>query len=342
MDALLSTNLGFPTPTVLQEVFQQWEPDPKKYPGAELLPVEGYPLELVEWDIYSAVSGMTQATVPGADPPFAEFIKLGHKQLRALYFADTLRFTQTDIQRVRRAGTINALAGEELVMRGLRLQDYRVETRLEWLRWQALMNALAVDENGTKRTFDFGFPAGHVVTPATPWSTVATATPVEDLQAATELFLGKSDGRPTMWINSVDVKWLARNATVRDLLKQSVLVLQLGREKIAEIFPQLVGDLESIRIIKSGWKDGALTYTSFLPNGRVLLTAPPPHGQRLGAVRTTPDVRNGGVDPKPGKWVLIEDKLQSKNPYYDITAGVSAAPCIFFPECIAVLKIYEA
>jgi hypothetical protein len=339
-DIGLSNGLGFPTPEIMLEVLRTWEPDLGTSPLADLIPMADYPIDQIEWDIFGAIMGMIPQSTMGADPQPVQPVSLTTKSAKTTYWAGYRRLTQKEIQRVRRAGTINQLAGEQLAMEALRQLNVMIDTRVEWLKWQMILGAITLNEDGITRTIDYGIPNTHVITPDVSWDTVATATIVDNLQAATELFLGSSDGSPIMFINSVDVKYLGRNAEIKDLLKQSPLVLSLGRDRIAQLFPQLVGDLQEIRVIKKGYKDTSGAYQSFLPDGKVVLLAPPPQGQDLGKFYTTPDVRNGGLNPRPGKFLVVEDELQSKNPRYDMTGGINGLPVLNFPECVAIIDIY--
>lgn len=342
MDQLLSSQLGFPTPTMIQEVFRLWEPDPQQFIASSLLPTEGYPIELVEWDIYGPVTGMTNPTTMGVDPVLVPFKKQETVLYKTAHWKDTLRFDESDFLRIRRMGTINQLAGQDAVYEGARMQDLRLETRLEYMRWGALSGTLNINENGINRSIDYRIPAGNKVTAATPWNDTANAKPIEDIQAWTELGLGVSNGRPTMYMNVYDVKFLSQNAQIRELIKQNPVVLNLGRDTIQQVFPQLVGDLESIVVYRDGFLDAASGhYTPFIPKGKVFLVFPPPRGQRLGAFKTTPSVHNGGFgNPQPGKFVVVEDKSNSKNPIYDMTVGIYGLPVIYFPQCVVPATIY--
>ncbi|HIB68026.1 MAG TPA: hypothetical protein EYO33_23750 [Phycisphaerales bacterium] len=90
------------------------------------------------------------------------------------------------------------------------------------------------------------------------------------------------------------------------------------------------------KLYDKGYTDESGTYNPFLGNNDFLMVADPPFNQEIGAFKTTPDIRGavgGSTEPRPGKWVVIDNKLQSKTPYYEQTQGIQGVPVIFFPEC---------
>lgn len=96
-----------------------------------------------------------------------------------------------------------------------------VAARVEIARGQALYTGtVSFNEGGLSLSVDFGVPAEHLVTPVTVWSTVATATVVEDLITWIGVWTASNDGeQPAAILTSRRVLgYMLRNAQVRELL----------------------------------------------------------------------------------------------------------------------------
>lgn len=344
-----SSNLGFPNPLILQEAYQQWYPDPSIFRGIELMPEEPYyDSEIIAYDVMGTMSGATHATTLGASPKYITMPKRYTMYLPTQYWSEALRFDESDFVRVRRAGSINQLAGEQLIMLGMKLLDLRLATRLEINRWAALFGILTINADGINRLVNYGIPAANqVVIGSTagygdPWNLASSATIIEDLQRVTEILFGKAEGLPDLWINGYDVKYLAQNVELRDLLKQSVYSITLGRDTIQEVFPKLVGSIGRIIVYNAGYIDETSgLFTPFIPLGHALMVGNPVMGQKFAAYRTTPSVHNSGpTNPQPGKYVVIEDHTNKIDAEYLMATGFNGVPCIFLPECLVTIQMY--
>lgn len=94
-----------------------------------------------------------------------------------------------------------------------------VSARVEMFRGEALYaGSLTINENGVVTTVDFGRAGGHTVSAGTPWSTVASATPLADLlswQATYNTSNGENPG--AIIISTRILGYLLRNAEIRAL-----------------------------------------------------------------------------------------------------------------------------
>lgn len=339
----LGSNLGFPGPHVLEETVRQWEPDPKEFLFSAHLPLEEWPTETVEWDEEDPVTGMTHAHTLDSDPMLVSPRGRKSHQQPTQYYAESLRLRQSDFQRVRAMMAYNQLAGEELVMGLTRQGDLRLETRIEYNRAQALTGTFALSDNGVIRTVDYGVPAGNKPTAGTLWSNVAAATPAVNIMAWLQLFRGVGRG-VTCYYNQITAQYLAQNEQLRDLFRQSSLAGELGPANVGKLLAALVGDGNPVefKIDDAGYTSDAGTFTPFIANGKFLMLCNPPKGQKLGAFKTTPDVRNAGsasFTPRPGKFLVVDNKLASKNPYYEQTHGINGLVTIRFPKCIVYATV---
>jgi hypothetical protein len=204
--------------------------------------------------------------------------------------------------------------GADILQRA-RILQLRNERRTEWLRWQAMYDALTVtmaDEPGQQMWLRYGIPPSNKITAST-WSNRATSTPIANIRAGQRyLFtkLGKWGSRiymgPDTWDN------LAYSTEVTNLLNtdtgggqklptvRTIESLLYGGAGTNER-PRPGMPTPTVTVTSAGYRDsgqgvnrGAEALTYFLPEGRVLITTEPTiSGERLG------DMPNGRVAVKP-------------------------------------------
>ena len=95
-----------------------------------------------------------------------------------------------------------------------------VRARMELARGDVLTDGkfTLTAENGLTLETDWGIPAGNLVAPGTPWSTVATATPLADLVSWTDTYTALNGEPPAFALTSRSVVGnLLRNAEIRGL-----------------------------------------------------------------------------------------------------------------------------
>jgi hypothetical protein len=94
------------------------------------------------------------------------------------------------------------------------------QIRIEAARADLLTDGkVTINENGFNLEANFAVPAGHIVAPATPWSTTGTATPIANLKAYQATYRAANGGRnPDAWIISSEVAGdLSLSAELRNL-----------------------------------------------------------------------------------------------------------------------------
>lgn len=95
-----------------------------------------------------------------------------------------------------------------------------VMARIELARGQALYaGSVTISENGVVATISFGRAGGHTVAPGTLWTTVATATPLQDLMTWRDTYVATNGTEPGAILTSRRVLALMmRNAEMRNLV----------------------------------------------------------------------------------------------------------------------------
>lgn len=142
--------------------------------------------------------GLTR--VSGELPPISRKIRLGeYDRLRLRQADDNIREgILTDAERMTRA----------------------VSARMELARGDALVNgSITISENGVVATVTFGRTSGHTVSAATPWSTIATATPLADMLSWQQTYITTNGVAPGAMVMSTTVlTYMLRNAEIRALV----------------------------------------------------------------------------------------------------------------------------
>lgn len=340
MPEMLTANaLGFPSPRVLSLAINQWSAESTNFIGGSILPAINHDAPTIEWDELAGISGMTQVSAMDADALAVA------KQILRTYKEDPFVFKEidwleeSDLLRVRMRGMFNRLAGEQLAMDQARRLSLRLDVRDEWLTWKAIQGSLAIDENNVKRTITYGVQTPSA--PSTKWDTVASATPIDNIQAWLGLFDGVGGGNVRCYYGRAVANALSQNAQVRDLAKQSGFAANIGISpgQVHSLISKFVGNVDSMQMYKEGFLNSAGSFEPFIGAKNFVMICDPPQGQPLGNLVSTLSVRNGGVNnPRPGRWAVVHDKV-SEAGRYGLEAGKNQVPVIYFPKCIIVVQV---
>ncbi|MGC5033072.1 major capsid protein [Micromonospora sp. DT229] len=143
--------------------------------------------------------GLTR--VSGELPPISRKIRLGEY--------DRLR---------QRSANANAI--RDAILTDAERMARSVAARLELARGDALVNgSVTINENGVIATVGFGRSGSHSVAPGTPWSTIASATPLADLLSWQQTYITSNGEAPGAMVMSTTVLgYLLRNAEIRALV----------------------------------------------------------------------------------------------------------------------------
>lgn len=336
-------SLNFPTTQEVSHVVRNRAVDPKTFIGTAFCPVRDYWAQNIEYDVLEASRGMTKAHNIGTDPKTVTLAGQSRKRMGTGYWKDTYRIKEDELLFARQAGTYNQRAGRDLVLQRALEMDDRLETRLEWLRWQPLIaGKLDVDENGVKYTVDYSLPDNNKPELKTDnrWSVVAKADPLANIMTWMKLFRGTGARGVEAYYNQTVAGYLAQSAAIRDLLKGTQYANMLSSENISEalnlLFPKL-----KFACYDEGYTDDGGTFYPFIPDDRFVIRGQGPAGELMMDFASTISLHNGTLErPLPGKFAVIEDKsAEAKNPYVDITVGIYGLPRLFHPNWIISAKV---
>lgn len=342
--------INWPSPEAITGVAREFQADPKRFIGQGILPMEATKYNMtpdhISWDILGPATGMTLAHTLGADPSLVAARVLKTKDTKPAHFKEAKRLGERDLLLTRGLGTEDRtrMAGR-LVTMAIEDLSLRVDCRVEWSIWQALLGTLVLNENGVKRTIDYAIPGANKINVSDGtgeyWSH-ADGDPVADLMAALDLFDGTGAGRVRGYYNRSVSKLMSANANVRDLVKQSAPVLQIGSTNVGNLVMDLVGGLEAMVQYDEGYVSDAGVFTKFIPDNKLILVGSGPITERLGEFASTPSLHNGGIDgASGGKFGGIDDSraLAQSNPYVEVFAGIYGVPVLFHPDWIVILTV---
>lgn len=333
----MSFAFNFPTTQEITHIVRNIIVDPSKFRGAEFAPLKGVYSERIEVDVIDAVQGMTAPHSFSSDPSIITLPGQSTKTYATAPWKETYRMNEEELLFARKEGTYNQRAGRERVLRRSTELNVRLETRLEWLRWQFLTNGkIQVNENNVKFTVQSGIPAGNM--PAVDW-TDPTHNIIGDIEGWLELYLGTGAKPKKMYFNYGAAKLMAQNEAIRDLLKQSIYATTLSPRTIEKALPMLFPELE-FELYSEGYGDGKGNFVPFIPSNKVIIRGEGMPGEPIMDFASTISLHNGGIDnPQPGKFSMLEDESMRKNPHVDLTVGCYGLPRIFHPNWFVSAQI---
>lgn len=337
--ALLPSSLGIPTPVEIQGYVEEYDPGDEHDISEEWMPEESQNDEVIAWDIIEPTGGLAEPYDPDGDFLIEKPHVLKTMSEDTMYWGKRFPLTQKDILRARKPGTLE-IDGEALAMCLVNKGISQLRRRKILLRWMMLLGGGTISSNGVKRTIDYSAYLAGTPSASVPWSTIASADPIYDLQVWAELFDSKSDGDIVAVINPLTLKYLANNAKIRDLVKGSGDVRRIGAENIVALMLELTGvRIKRIIVNRNRYRDSSGTLQWYVPNGKMVLRADPPKNQKFGAFRSTPSTFNGGMRPRAGMFSVVDDQLAKKG-RWSVIIGEHGLPVMYFPGCVAVATLY--
>lgn len=335
--------MKFPTTRELTHIVRNRSVDPKRFIGAGFCPVTDHYAKDIEYDVLEASTGMTKAHNVGTDPKVVKLPGQTLKRMGTGYWKETYRINEAELLYARQAGTINQRAGRDLVLKRSLEMDDRLETRLEWLRWQPpVAGQVVVDENGVKYTVDYGIPAANKPELAgnAQWSDTVNSDPITNITTWLMLFRGTGARGVEAYFNMNVASYLAKNAVIRELLKQTQYAMNLSAENIDKALKLLFPKLD-FTMYDEGFVDDNGNFHPFIPDDRFVIRGQGQTNELVMDFASTISLHNGTLDnPQPGKFAVIEDEsTKQKNPHIDITVGIYGLPRLFHPNWFISAKV---
>lgn len=341
--------IGFPSPQTINRVIREWEPDPSRYIGGQILPLNSKDfLETpthISWDILPPAVGMTKPHTLDSTPALVKMPGLKNKSMGTGYWKESAQLNESDMLILRGFGPDHRKrAARDKVVRLQETLQARLAVRMEWLRWQALLGQLSVNENGVILDVDYEIPAGNKWQVNVSWADTANAKPIDDFMAVETKYEGLGATAKFYVMNRATAVLLAKNAQVRDLVKQSIRVEDIALGNVEKLVLQLAGVPGTVVIYNEGYFNDSATFTKFIPDNKVIVIGEGlgKTAGELGFFGSTPNLHNsGGMDnPQAGPFMLVKDRSMSEeNPFYKLTMGIYGLPVVIRPYWIQIITV---
>ena len=335
------SNLGLPTAVEIGETVRLWEPDPSQFKLASLFPMKLISAQELSWNELEAILGMTKGYRPDGDVQSIKQRGRTPRTATPFYFREAGELFESDFINAMSEMAYNRLACEELVMNLTAQLDLRCETRIEWVRAQAIALGSVTVEG---ETVTYNVPSANRPTAGTYWTDLANSDPVANILAWLMLFRGVGGQVRCLYSRAV-ANLLCQNAKVKALYTGSGMVGQLGPENVGQLLAMQVDGSQNVsfEIYDGGYLDEDTgLYSPFLPDNRFLMVAAPPKNQPLGHFMSTPSISNADENsftPRAGKFVVVDNKLKSKKPHYEQTQGIYGGVAWYHIKNVVSAKI---
>lgn len=223
----------------------------------------------------------------------------------------------------------------------------RNENRTDWMGWEALKGAITIPyPNAGSIVINLGIPAAHFPEFLTPWTTLATSDPVEDLWALGAVAIPASG----IYLGHHHMTF----ATQRNMLRSQKLQAKLSSYGRDVMFPndgdviQLLRDGSQITVTDDGYmaeNDTSKTLVKWIGDGRIFTTTRDYTyaGKRIGDIKdgwclVGPEGTNQQPVAKQGmqsEWVY--NRLNGDTLFRQVSARI---PVLRAPEALVWGKAY--
>ncbi len=297
--------------------------------------------------------GIGQFKAPDATPPLIKFDQTFREELIELALLEEMeRISGEDWLKLNSGDEdTRRSAGVDIVDRGRMLQ-LRNERLTEWMRWQAFTTGTLTvsypnkDDDATNLFIDYGFDADHIVSAGTAWSTVASADPIADIKAWSDIIADDSGYYGTkVHMSSKTWDYLIRNDKVKALLTETSRSLKIPT--LDDVYA-LLRDGTQIIIYDNGYRNygstnrGRSSLTRYLPENKVVITTDYNiEGERIadtldGQVLVNASYNSVAIKQGSQSEVIL-DPL-SKNQFFRVASA--RIPRILHPECFVVATVW--
>jgi len=206
-------------PAYVTKVVDSIIPDTESFALTQEVPFRTQENEMVVVDVRQMMGGMTMAVHPGAESPIIEQRGVQQWSFMPAHFREKVLLSENDVKVIRRLGTASELErAQERITKILADLRMRVETRMEWSKWQMVYGSLAIDQPDVKFSIDYKIPTEFkpTLTGGDRWDQ-ATSDPLEDMMNWIELYRDESTDPAFFQYNVKVEKLLLLNTKIRTL-----------------------------------------------------------------------------------------------------------------------------
>lgn len=235
-------------PAYITKVVDEIAPEQSQYALINDVPLKNTDNSIVVVDERHEIGGMTQAVAAGAESPLIEGTGRTQFQFAPAHFREKRVLSENDIQTIRKLGTPSEIETAEQkvaeIVSGLRM---RLETRMEWAKWQMTMGHLYLSQPDQTIDVDYGIPAEFtpVLSGVDTWD-LATSDPVKNIADWKYSFRDDGSDPALLMFNANVERLLLQNAKMRALHDAMIgsgatSGMMMSREVLQRIFNTYAG-----------------------------------------------------------------------------------------------------
>jgi len=226
--------------------------------------------DTAEWDILRKANQRGHIKAPGAPSKRVPLHPAGHRATRCLHYGENKMLDGDRMENIRGLGTDTQAVMEEYVgseQEGLAMRDNRLR---EVAISQAMTGTLAMTDDDTIVSVDYGVDATHKPTASASWATAGTDIPA-DIRAWKRLIRRDSGFNPALAFCNEDImtKMMA-NTAVKEFLGAAEYKAQVGQTGYIVRFMGL-----DWIVYDDGYDTDAGVFTPFIAADKVLFTPAP-------------------------------------------------------------------
>lgn len=300
---------------------------------------------LVMWEQADNMTGLQQARGLNGEPPKVQKTGMSRFQMQPGVYGEFIPIDEVELTLRRQYGTFaSPIDITDLV---LEVQDLLLQRRLD--RIESLLWTMAITG-----TISVPGPNGAVVevdsfalqtfAAGTPWTTIATATPLANLRAMQLLARGHSvnfGAAAKIYMNRITSNSLLNNQNANDVAGRRTGGFGTFNsiQELNTLFT--MDDLPNVVVYDEGYLlDGSVisappygTFTPFIPNGTAVLIGKRPAGQNAGQYKMTRNANNPGLAPGPYMKVIDNgDRAVPRN--ISVHDGHNGGAAFIYPTAI--------
>lgn len=335
----------YPTSAELSAIEQQMLPmlDTAGDPLNNIIPMGTTDDSLLIWEQRDNFSGLMQVRGLNGEP--GKVNRVGQKQyiMTPGVYGEFTAIDEQELTRRRQMGSFGTpIDISDLVLEAQQLLLHRQNTRYLKMGWDLL----------TLGTFSSTSPSGAVVhtdsyaqriyTSVVPWTTSATATPLQDMRNIQLLSRGYSmrlDQSVVGYANRTTINALLSNTNPADLYGRRTAGLGTANS-LTQVNDLYTGEgLPNLRPWDGGYYDDAGVFQLFIPNGTIVFAGQRVNGSPIARFLMTRNANNPGL--APGAYTKVFDTLETAVPRkLEVHRGFNGGIALYYPSSIIVAKVF--
>jgi len=334
----------YPTNAELTEILQDLLPvRTEKDPIFDIMPLENEDVWTILWEQLDNYQGLM--SLRGLDGQPGRVSRSGHKQysMQPGVYGDYMELTETEMSVGRAPGTFGMPINIEQVI--MRRQDQlltRMISRLKSIGWSLIKDGFfsVTSDTGVVHTDTYNVQSYSA---ATPWSTFATSTPLNDFRNIQLKHRGHSvdfGAAATAYMNRKTFNNLVQNQNSNDFAGRRTQGLNvLVALNLKEANTILQGeDLPAIHIYDEGYLDDNGAFQPYITDGQAIVVGKRPSNENVAAFKMVRNANNADVAPGPyTKVVDWGDKVVPRK--IEVHMGFNGGPVIYFPSAIVKMTV---